>query len=139
MAVQEEPGLSMMNGLGDVVRDTIRNQIVRVTGVDGNLKQLTVTRPSGLAWQVDDHHCRPASNKELRDWNTAVRTVSEVQQSDLPSMPRWGCEECGSWNLKTQRLRARKEDTAEAEAGLRAHMEAVHPHRVEVEASSEGE
>ncbi|MGW0682850.1 hypothetical protein ACWD2L_05745 [Streptomyces sp. NPDC002754] len=70
----------LLNAVGDIVRDDSRGQIAKVTGVDPEQKLLTLARPSGYSWKADDHHCRPASEQDLKAWQATTRMVEKCHR-----------------------------------------------------------
>lgn len=73
----------MLNSQGDIVRDLSRNQIAKVTAADAETKLLTLSRPSGYSWQAEDHHCRPASERDLNEWAVVLKMIDSAKRTGL--------------------------------------------------------
>lgn len=68
-------GKVMLHSVGDIVKDMSRCTVAKVIDVDDRSKLLTLARPSGYSWTTDDHHCRPANERDLKDWSAASKLV----------------------------------------------------------------
>lgn len=68
--------LVLLHKEGDIVKDLSRSTVAQVTAVDEESKLLTLTRPSGYSWTAEDHHCRPASERDLKEWEVVRRMIA---------------------------------------------------------------
>ncbi|MGY0488295.1 hypothetical protein [Streptomyces sp. WG-D5] len=69
-------------GVGDIVKDMGRCTVAKVVEVDEDDELLTLARPSGYSWSTDDHHCRPANERDLKEWDAASRLVAVMRGGD---------------------------------------------------------